>query len=36
MMGLQGLEDLVTQVRNEAGPHLARELQADLIVVADE
>ena len=32
MVRLQRLEDLATQVRNEAGPHLACEPQAGLIV----
>ena len=36
MVSPQRLEDLATQMRNEASPHLACEPQAGLIVVADE
>ena len=36
MVRLQRPEDLATQVRNEASPHLAREAQAGVVVVADE
>ena len=35
MVRLQRLQHLATQVRNEASPHLAREPQAGIIVVAD-
>ena len=36
MVGLQRLEDLATQMGNEASSHLACEPQTGLIVVADE
>ena len=35
MVRLQSLEDLPTQMRNEASPHLACESQARVVVVAD-
>ena len=34
MVRLQRLEDLAAQVRNEAGPHVAREPQASVTAVA--
>jgi hypothetical protein len=36
MVRLQRLEDLATEMRDEASPHLAREPQARVVVVPDE